>query len=236
MDRRTGIAIGAGAILLLAAGLGIGLRARAKAAAPEPADTLDIGSTQASLLLPQRTLGDSTAPLTIYEFSDFQCPFCRDFWEKTLPAIERDYIKTGKVRLVFINFPIAQIHPNSPSAHRFAMCAAHQDKFWPYHDLLFRHQKSWEKLASPLEFFRALGDSARLDQRALTSCLGARTTEWLVQGDVQAAWNAGVQSTPTFVVNGGMLAGAAPIESWRPVLDSIYRAASEGAVRGGKGR
>ncbi len=225
MDKRTRIAIGAGAGLLLAAGLGIGLRTRARPAVAAPRDTVDVGSTPASLLLPQRTMGAARAPVTIYEFSDFQCPFCREFWEKTLPAIEHDYVKTGKAKLVFINFPIQQLHPNANTAHQFAMCAARQEKFWVYHDLLFRHQKAWEQLASPAEYFRALGDSAHVDQGALTTCLGTQTVDWVIRGDMQAASNAGVKSTPTFLVNGGMLAGAAPIENWRPILDSIYRAA-----------
>ncbi|MBI4419539.1 MAG: DsbA family protein [Gemmatimonadetes bacterium] len=229
MNRNTRMAVGAGAVLLVVAAVGVGLRGRTgPASATAPADTIDLGNTPESLLLPQRTRGASAAPLVIFEFSDFQCPYCRDFWEQTLPAIEREYIRTGKARLTFVNFPIRDRHPNALAAHRFAMCAARQEQFWPYHDLLFRYQTSWAKLANPTDYFRALADSARLDQSGLTTCLAAKTTEWLIEGDVQAAWNAGVQSTPTFVVNGGLLAGTAPFAAFKPILDSIYRAVQAG--------
>lgn len=174
------------------------------------------------LMLAARTRGASQAPIVIYEVSDFQCPYCRQFWAETLPALEREYVQTGKARLTFINFPIAQLHPNAQAAHEAAMCAAQQDRFWRMHDLLYQHQEAWARLQDPEPYFLGLADSARADRKTLQTCLAGGVVRQLVQGEAQWSWNAGVRSTPSFIVQGLLLAGTAPIENFRPILDSIY--------------
>lgn len=178
----------------------------------------------ASLMFPARTKGDSTAPIQIYEVSDFQCPYCRMFSMETLPALEREYIRTGKVRFTFLNFPIAQSHPNAPAAHELAMCAARQDRFWPVHDILYRTQGTWAALSEPGPYFRSLADSAGLDRKALEECFTSGSVRWLIQAEAEMSWRAGVTSTPSFIIEGGLLKGHAPIELWRPILDSLYGA------------
>jgi len=192
-------------------------------AAPTPAGAPSAERAD-DLMLPARTKGTDQAPIVIYEVSDFQCPFCRQFWAETLPALEREYINTGKVRLTFINFPIPQLHANAQAAHELAMCAAQQDKFWRMHDLLYQYQEAWATLSQPLPYFLGLADSARADRKAVESCLGAGRMRQLVQGEALASWNAGVKSTPTFIVQGLLLTGSAPIADFRPILDSIYAA------------
>ena len=103
------------------------------------------------------------------------------------------------------------------------MCAARQNKFWPMHDLLFRHQDGWAKLADPRPVLLALGDSAGADHARLAACLRARATASEVQADAERARRAGAVSTPTFYIAGGLLEGNAPVEVFRSVLDSIYR-------------
>jgi protein-disulfide isomerase len=176
------------------------------------------------LMLPARTMGDPKAPVTIYDISDFQCPYCRQFWQETLPAIEREYVQTGKARLTFINLPIPQLHRNALAAHEVAMCAAAQNRFWVMHDLLYAHQRDWAGLANPKAYFLALADSARLDSRTFTSCVNSGRMRPLVGAEREAALRNGVQSTPSFVIQGILLTGFAPITDWRPVLDSIYNA------------
>src|ERR1041384_3376347 len=173
--------MGAGLVLLLGGGFAAAVWVRPRSPAVPPRTTQDTTSVTGDLMVAQRTKGDSSAPITIYEFSDFQCPFCRKFWENTLPVIEHEYIATGKARLIFINFPIPQLHPNAPAAHHFAMCAARQNRFWRVHDLLFRYQKEWEKLGDPSTYFRGLADSAALDRGALKACTAEHAEEWLVQ-------------------------------------------------------
>jgi len=194
------------------------------AVAPTPAGTPLAAEQGPDLMIPQRTKGDPAAPITIYEIADFQCPACRMFWEQTLPAIERDYVRTGKARIVFINFPITSIHRNAAPAAALAMCAARQDRFWPMHDLLFATQTDWAALADPAPYFRTLADSAGMSQQSLGDCMATGETQAMVQAETEASWQAGVKSTPSFIVQGALLAGAAPIDIWRPILDSIFTA------------
>ena len=85
-------------------------------------------------------LGDAGAPVTIIEFGDYQCPSCRLFWVDVEPRLKKDYIDTGKVKLVFRDFPIVENHPEAIVAAMAAQCAAEQGKYWQYHDKLFREQ------------------------------------------------------------------------------------------------
>lgn len=173
--------------------------------------------------LAARSRGRATAPVTVYEMSDFQCPYCREFVLGTLPTLEREYFATGKARLVYINLPLTNIHPNAVAAAEAAMCAARQHKFWPMHDLLFHHQDQWAKLTAPTPYFLTLGDSTGLDRASFRRCVLSHATRAVVEADAQRARQSGAQSTPTFYVEGGLLEGAAPPEVFRAVLDSVYR-------------
>jgi protein-disulfide isomerase len=217
-------AFGAVAVAALI-GLGIaGLIARRHAPADRGQTPAGALLPDRDLMLPARTLGDPQAPITIYDLSDFQCPYCRDFWQETLPALEKDYINTGKARLTFINLPIPELHPNALAAHEAAMCAAAQNQFWPMHNLLYAHQHDWAALRNPTAYFLALADSAQLDRGRFTSCVTSGRMRALINAERQQALRNGVHSTPSFVVEGTLLAGFAPIDVWRPMLDSIYKA------------
>lgn len=174
--------------------------------------------------LAARSKGSPTAPVTVYEMSDFQCPYCRRFALETFPTLEADYIKAGKVRWVFINFPLVSLHPNAEPAAEVAMCAARQGKFWPVHDLLFRNQPTWAPLQAPAEFFLTLADSAALDKAAFQQCLATGATRAEVESDAAAAARSGARSTPTFYIEGGLMAGAQPLTVFQPILDSIIAA------------
>ena len=170
-----------------------------------------------------RARGRSDAPVTVYEMSDFQCPYCREFALGTLPVLEQEYVETGKVRLVYINLPLPDVHKNATAAAEVAMCAARQQRFWRLHDLLFRHQPAWAPLASPREYFLALGDSAGLERAPFARCVSSGATAAEVQADAARAHRAGATSTPTFYIEGALLEGAAPVQVFRTVLDSIYQ-------------
>jgi protein-disulfide isomerase len=173
--------------------------------------------------LANRAKGRADAPITIYEMSDFQCPFCRSFTLETMPALEREYVTTGKARVVYINLPLPSVHKNATVAAQAALCAAEQGRFWPMHDLLFRHQDEWAPRADPRDAFLTLADSAGLVRARFTRCLRAGATAAAVQSDAERARRAGARSTPTFYIEGGLLEGAAPMTVFRAVLDSIYR-------------
>lgn len=170
-----------------------------------------------------RSKGSPTAPVTVYEMSDFQCPYCQRFALEIFPALDTAYVQTGKVRWLFVNFPLP-MHPNAVPAAEVAMCAARQGKFWPVHDLLFRNQKVWAPLKAPAEYFLTFADSASLDRAAFQTCLSTGATRAEVESDAAAAARAGATSTPSFYIEGGILAGAQPVAVFRPILDSIYAA------------
>jgi protein-disulfide isomerase len=173
--------------------------------------------------LAARTKGSAQAPVTVYEMSDFQCPFCKQHADQTWPQLEKEYVATGKVRWIFINFPLS-MHRNAAPAAEFAMCAAREGKFWPAHDLLFRRQKVWAELPNTGTYFLGLADSLKLPREKLRSCLETGATRQEIRDDAAGAMKSGAHSTPTFYIEGGMMAGALPVEVWRPILDSVYRA------------
>jgi len=170
----------------------------------------------------ERTRGNADAPVTIYEMSDFQCPYCARFWRETLPAIERDYVATGKVRLIFVNMPLS-IHPNAEPAAELAMCAAREHKFWQVHDLLFRTQDRWADLSEPGPFLLSLGDSAGVNRSRLQECLRTKAMRPLVQADFEGSLHSGAGSTPSFYIEGELITGAQPFALFKSVLDSIIR-------------
>ncbi len=172
--------------------------------------------------LSSRTKGSAKAPITVYEMSDFQCPYCRRFALETFPAIEREYIATGKVRWVFVNFPLTSIHPNAAPAAQAALCAGRQGAFWAVHDLLFEHQQVWAPLKEAGPFFLSLADSARISKPALLACVKSPESVAEIRAEAEGSERSGAQSTPTFYVEGGLLAGAHPLPVFRQVLDSIY--------------
>ena len=170
-----------------------------------------------------RSKGRPGAPVTVYEMADFQCPACRSFALETMPVLDREYVRSGKVRFVFIHFPLSQIHPNAVAAAEVAMCAARQGKFWDMHDVLFLRQPVWGPLPQPGPYLLALADSAGVTREPLVACVTSGATRSEIQADAQRAVRAGAKSTPTFYIEGGLLVGAWPVDTYRHLLDSIYR-------------
>ena len=173
--------------------------------------------------LVMRTKGSPTARVTVYEMSDFQCPFCKRQVDNTWPILEREYIATGKVRWIFINYPLVSIHPNAVPAAELAMCAGRAGRFWEAHDLVFKTQKVWAPLKDPGPFLASLLDSLKLKRPAILQCLQKGETRAEIQSDVEGSIRAGAQSTPTFYIEGGLMLGAQPVGVFRQVLDSIYQ-------------
>jgi protein-disulfide isomerase len=184
--------------------------------------------------LADRSKGSPTATVTVYEMSDFQCPYCKTFALETFPQLERDYIRTGKVRWVFINFPLTSVHAHASAAAELALCAAKQRGFWRVHDLLFQHQETWAPLKEAGPFFVSLADSAGLSKKTLLTCLESPTTLNAVQADAEGAARSGASSTPSFYIEGGLLEGAQPLELFRRVLDSVYAEKTGKTGRAGK--
>ena len=193
----------------------------------DPAKPAQAKTDTARSPLAGRIRGSASAPVTVYEMSDFQCPYCREFALNTFPAIDSTYVATGRVRWAFVNFPLTNIHPNAVAAAEVGLCAAQQGGFWRVHDLLYQHQDVWAPLKEPAAFFLTLADSAKLSKPALLACLQSPSTEDAIRADAQGASRSGASSTPTFYIEGGLLVGAQPLEVFRQVLDSILRAKRE---------
>ena len=155
-----------------------------------------------------RIRGSAAAPVTVYEMSDFQCPFCRTFALTTFPEIDSLYIATGKVRWAFVNFPLTSVHDNALAAAEVALCAARQNAFWRVHDLLYQHQDVWAPLKQPEAFFLTLADSARISRQALLACVQAPATRETLQQEAEGAQRSGANSTPAMARNANELSSS----------------------------
>ena len=198
----------------------------ATTAATRPASAGATGQDQD--LLAERSKGAATAPIRVVEMSDFQCPWCRKFTVESADSLDREYVQTGKVRWIFINYPLTQIHPNAAAAAEMAMCAAKRGKFWPMHDLLFRNQERWAPLQAPEAYLLTLADSLRIPRDSILPCLREGLTRDLVRRDANTAARIGAQSTPTFLIDGILVGGAYPTEVFRHIIDSLLTAKAAG--------
>ena len=170
--------------------------------------------------------GDPDAPLTIVEFSDFQCPFCSRFHEQTLPAIMENYVDTGKVNFVYRDLPL-DFHPNASPASIAAECANEQGKFWEYHDVLFQNQAQWQSLGSD-DFSSTAKQYATdlgLESASFETCLSSPDTASAVSQDSRDAASYGATGTPTFFIGNEKdgfvkLVGAQPYSAFEAEINS----------------
>jgi len=173
-----------------------------------------------------RTMGRAAAPLWVVEVSDFQCPFCRRWHDDSYQAIKHEYVDTGKIRLAYVNFPLPT-HKNAWPAAEAAMCAAAYDHFWPMHDALFTTQDRWESSANPQPFFDSLAVAAGVPAADFKQCVAQHAVRPLIEADVDRATDAGVESTPTFLIGGATIHGAQPTATFRQTIDAaLARAGS----------
>jgi protein-disulfide isomerase len=154
--------------------------------------------------------GPDDAPITIVEFSDYQCPFCQRI-EGTLHQLDARY--PGKLRFVYRHLPL-EFHENALPAAAAAICAGQQSRFWDYHDLLFANQRA---LSAP--HLVQYATQLELDEASFRACLQADTTVEQIAADVAAGKAAGASATPTFFINGIMLRGAQGIEAFQIIID-----------------
>ena len=172
-------------------------------------------------------IGNPDAPITIIEFSDFQCPFCERFYTQTLPLIYEEYIEPGKVKLVFRDYPIQSIHPNAVPAAIASECANEQGKFKEMHDTLFENQNEWgkQKTADALSLFSQYATKIQLEQEVFDSCLTSGKYIEEISKDLDDGRDYGVTGTPGFFIGNDQigyveLKGAQPFESFKKVIDS----------------
>jgi protein-disulfide isomerase len=164
--------------------------------------------------------GDKNAELILVEFSDYQCPFCARHFRETMPRIENDYIKTGKIRYIFRDFPIEAIHPGATKRHVMAHCAGEQDKYWNMHDLLFGRQKQAE-LDLP-EYAQAAG----MDTRTFLDCVENEKYADTIRHNFADGQKVAVRGTPSFFVGFALPNGSQMQSMWMirgAVSYSVFR-------------
>ena len=170
--------------------------------------------------------GNADAPVTIVEFSDFQCSFCRKFWRETLPRIEEKYIRTGSVRFVYRHLAI--LGPPSVQAAIAAECAHEQGKFWPYHDRLFASAGLFAFSESNLKRY---AEELELERGRFGACLDAERPREKVERETEVGRAIGMTGTPGFLINGGRLIGAQPYEVFERIIEAILKDAGQGQPR-----
>lgn len=160
-------------------------------------------------------LGDPNAPVTIIEFSDYQCPFCQRHYLQTHPQLIENYVDTGKVKIVFRDFPLTSIHPQAQKAAEAAECVGDQggdEAYYEMHDLLFENQNNLGQ-----DNLIALADSLGYD---IADCLESGEFASEVTKDTNDAQAAGGRGTPYFVINGKPLSGAQPYSAFQQAIEA----------------
>ncbi len=164
-------------------------------------------------------LGSANAPITMEIYSDFECPFCIRFAQETWPRIVKEYVATGKVKVVYKFLPLP-FHPYARDAAKFAMCANYHGKFWIYHDLLYEHGRELSL--------------AKIEELALQVGMTRDQIQWCLDREPlmeqkldmvkKEADSKGIRGTPSFWINGTLVRGARPYEYFKNVLDSLLTA------------
>lgn len=166
------------------------------------------------------TRGAEDAPVVVYEFSDFGCPYCSIFAKQSYPELHAEFVETGLVRWTYVPF-VMGMFPNGAEAARTAECAAEQDNFWEMHDLLYENPNEWKGSSDSEAVFRSYSEKLGLDTNQFATCFaedrqGART-----EINNRAAAALRVRATPSFFINGRLVEGALPLGQFRRVLEMM---------------
>lgn len=166
-----------------------------------------------------KVMGQENAPITMIEYSDFQCPLCKKFYDESFQTIVENYVNTGKVRYEFKHFPL-NIHPQAPNASLAAECALEQNKFWEMHDAIFENQNEWSGKNEHLDIFKKLAKNLGLNENQYNSCLDDKKYTGNVETDYQEGLKRSIRGTPSFYINGQLLVGAQETGQFTSMLDN----------------
>jgi protein-disulfide isomerase len=170
-------------------------------------------------------MGRADAPVTLLEFTDYQCPFCKRFHEQTYAALKKDYIETGKVRFVSRDLPL-EFHPYALKAAQAARCAGDQQKYWELRDALLANTSAWSDQLIPKE-----AEKLSLDMKEFQTCMGSEKYKAEVQKDAKEAADLQINGTPTLVLarsakerlDGVRILGAQPFSSLQSAIDALLK-------------
>ena len=158
--------------------------------------------------------GNKNAPVTIVEFSDYECPFCAKFYSETLPQIQEKYIKTGKVKFVYKDLPLS-FHANAQKAAEAAECAGEQDKYYEMHNILFERG-----VQGGVPSFKQYSQQIGLNTNKFNTCLDSGAMASEVAKDINDAQSVGIQGTPGFIINGQLISGAMPFATFDQAIQN----------------
>jgi len=170
-------------------------------------------------------LGDENAPVSFIEFGDYQCPFCARVFKQVEPQVKKNYVETGKVKMVFRN--LAFLGPESVAAAEAAACAKEQGKFWEFHNGIYEAENADGKEHNgnlSNELFMKLARNFGLDEGKFESCITGRKYSKKIEADNEAARGFGVESTPTTFINGKMVVGAVPYAEFQKEIEAALKA------------
>ena len=200
----------------------------AAAASPTPAQSVATPDPLVAAADHGRIQGDSSAKTWVIIASDFQCPYCKQWHTETYEAFLKEYVRSGKVKVAYVNYPLGQ-HQNAVITAQAAMCASAQNKFWQYHDALFNSQSVWETMPQPRPVLDSLAKNVGVEMKSWSACVDSGKMLAIIQADHDRLAQAGVQSTPSFLIGDAILAGAQPLEAMKPAIDSAIRKNSSAA-------
>ena len=171
---------------------------------------------------PAAEVGDKDAKVVMVEFTDFQCPFCKRSFEQTWPQIKKDYVDSGKIKVVYRDLPLS-FHPNAKPAALAARCAGDEDKYVEMHDSLFTNQDAWVNLGDPKEKFVEYAKEVGLNTGKFATCYDGKKYEKEVDADLALANEVGATGTPTFFINGKQVVGAQPMSVFVQAIDEALQ-------------
>ena len=187
------------------------------AAQPTPEALLAPGA------LPDKVFGAEDAPVTIIEYASLTCPHCRTFHVDVWPAFRKKYVDTGKVRFIMREFPF---DPRSTAGFMLARCAG-DDKWYPTIDLLYRTQESWARASGGSNAMKSVLGMTGMDEASFEACLQNEELMRQVQSVVEAGRGFGVDSTPTFFIDGEKYQGALSVERFSEIIDPLLAASGK---------
>ncbi len=172
-------------------------------------------------------VGDPNAPVTIIEYTDFQCPYCSRHFQETYPQIKANYIDTGQVYYIFKDFPLTNIHPQAQISAEAARCAGDQDAYLEMHDILFGRQSEWNGRTDAAEIFVEYADELGLNTDTFRTCVESGTYTAAVQADLNEGVQRGINGTPAFVINGYSMSGAQPYSVFAEAIEQMLAEAGQ---------
>lgn len=173
--------------------------------------------------LPEQSFGSADAPVTVIEYASLTCPHCRTFHVNTWPAVKEKYVDTGKVRFIMREFPF---DPRASGGFMLARCAG-EDRWYPIVDLLYRSQDSWARVPDSVAALKSLMGMTGMSGEQVEACLRDQDMLEKVTAVMEAGKSYGVDSTPTFFINGEKTTGALNIQQFSEIVDPLIAAAAE---------